>query len=331
MPATTESIDRSRDGHLRDPPYSSSRPPRLSIVTCAYNEEANIARFLQSCLDSPNETFDLAEIIVVASGCTDRTVEIAQGFAARDPRVRLFLQPTRAGKASALALGLKQARGDLVLIAGSDTSPAAGALREVVRPFSDPQVSLVCTRPTPMNTSNTFVVNLARTMWDIHHVVSTMIPKAGEAFAVRNRGFDIPADVQDDDTYLGSVSVVPGTRAVYAEKAVFFNRVPTTAADFLRQRWRINRQELGLERSKGIQVSTWQPQIMLRVMGDFVRDNPRSLPYVTTLAAAEVTVRLGALVATALIKEPLVQWTPIRSTKDSAELSGDSENTPPPR
>lgn len=330
MPAESTSRDRSNPDR---PPPSGEAPARtlrLSVVTCAYNEEANIGRFLESCLKSPNETFQLAEIVVVASGCTDRTVEIVNDFASRDPRIRLILQPTRAGKASALALGLREVRGDVVLIAGSDTSPAVGALREVVRPFADPQVSLVCTRPTPMDTSNTFTVNLAKTLWDLHHVVSTLVPKAGEAFAVRNRSFDIPADIQDDDTYLGSISVVPGTKAVYADKAIFFNRIPTTAPDFLRQRWRINRQEVGLERSTGIQSTTWQPQVMLRAIGEFVREKPGSLPYLCTLAAAEITVRLGAMVATPFIKEPLVRWTPIQSTKDSAAPGNGRENAPPP-
>jgi len=310
------------------PDLPSSGRQRLSVVSCAYNEEANIGRFLRGCQEAENGAFDLLEIIVVASGCTDRTVPIVQEFAAHDPRIRLFTEATRTGKAAAMALGLRQVQGDLVLIAGSDTSPSAEALREVVRPFSDPTVSLVCTRPTPMNTTDNFVVRVARTMWDIHHVVSSRIPKAGEAFAIRNRNLEIPKDVQDDDTYIGAVSVAPGSKAVYADKAVFYNRVPTTAPDFLRQRWRINRQELGLERAHGIQVSTWQPQVMLGAMGEFLREKPRSIPYVVTLAGAEIVVRLGALVTTAFVKQPMVQWTPIRSTKEGVESPSQSPRSP---
>jgi len=168
-------------------------------------------------------------------------------------------------------------------------------------------------------------------MWDIHHVVSSLIPKAGEAFAVRNRTFDIPADIQDDDTYLGSVAVLPGTRAVYAENAVFYNRVPTTAPDFLRQRWRINRQELGLERSTGIQSSTWQPQVMLGAIGTFLREKPRVILYVITLAGAEFVVRLGALLVTKFVRQPLVQWTPIQSTKVAEEAPTGVANPKSPR
>jgi poly-beta-1,6-N-acetyl-D-glucosamine synthase len=314
----------------RGPDRSAGSPFHLSIVTCAYNEEANIGRFLRSCLDSRTEGFGLQEIVVVASGCTDRTEAIVSEFAERDPRVRLYTQPTRQGKASALALGLRHAGGDLVLVAGSDTAPAPGALEEVVRPFTDPTVSLVCTRPTPMNTSGGFVVSLARTMWDLHSVVSAIVPKPGEAFAVRNREFDIPADVQDDDTFLGSVSIVPGTRAVFAPNAVFYNRVPTTAPDFLRQRWRINRQELGLKRSTGIEASTWEPQLMVRAMGTFLREKPGAAPYVLTLAAAEGVVRIGAIVATALNKKPMVHWEPIRSTKDTRDIAPGKEGVRPP-
>jgi poly-beta-1,6-N-acetyl-D-glucosamine synthase len=307
-------------------PVALVRPLRLSIVTCAYNEEANIGRFLRGCQTSGNGSYELVEIVVVASGCTDRTEEVVQAAADLDPRVRLIKEPARTGKAAALALGLKDVVGDVVLIAGSDTSPATGALSEAVRPFSDPKVSLVCTRPVPLDNSNSFAVRLARTMWEIHHAVSLMTPKPGEAFAIRNRGFNIPADVQDDDTYLGTVSVLPGTKSVYAEKSVFFNRVPTTVPDFLRQRWRINRQQLGLTQSSGIVTATWRPQFLAGALERYLREHPRSLSYVVVLAGAEGLVKLGALVTGVFVRKPLVQWAPIQSTKQSIVSTTESES-----
>ena len=52
----------------------------LSIGIMAYNEEANIGRLLQSLLNQILTHGYLSEIIVVASGCTDRTEDIVRHY-----------------------------------------------------------------------------------------------------------------------------------------------------------------------------------------------------------------------------------------------------------
>ena len=66
----------------------------------AHNEEANVGQLLQRLLEQQLTTVAIAEIIVVASGCTDRTEEIVRQWAARDGRIKLLTQPLREGKAS---------------------------------------------------------------------------------------------------------------------------------------------------------------------------------------------------------------------------------------
>jgi len=53
----------------------------LSVVIITHNEEANIGRTLASV--QPLVSDDKGEIIVVDSGSTDRTVEIAKSFGAK--------------------------------------------------------------------------------------------------------------------------------------------------------------------------------------------------------------------------------------------------------
>src|SRR5881397_2226015 len=53
----------------------------LSIVIITYNEEANLARTLESVM--PLVRDGKGEIIVVDSGSTDRTLEIARSFGAK--------------------------------------------------------------------------------------------------------------------------------------------------------------------------------------------------------------------------------------------------------
>src|SRR5581483_4256735 len=78
-----------------------------SIGIMAYNEEANIGRTLQSVLAQTGPSIIINEVIVVASGCTDRTIPIVTEMATQEVRIRLFVQEKREGKASAINLFLK--------------------------------------------------------------------------------------------------------------------------------------------------------------------------------------------------------------------------------
>src|SRR6266581_1313649 len=83
------------------------------------------------------------EIIVVASGCTDRTVLIVAEIALQDPRVRLCIQEKREGKASAINLFLKQATSPVLVLIGADVIPEESAIENLCSPFKDPKVGMV--------------------------------------------------------------------------------------------------------------------------------------------------------------------------------------------
>ena len=74
---------------------------KISIIICAYNEENGIGRLLKN-LDTqrlPSEITDY-ETIVVASGCTDRTVSIVKAFMSENSKIRLIEQKKRRGNIS---------------------------------------------------------------------------------------------------------------------------------------------------------------------------------------------------------------------------------------
>jgi biofilm PGA synthesis N-glycosyltransferase PgaC len=293
----------------------SAPRPRVSVIACAYNEEQNLPHFLAAVLGSRGPSFELLEVVCVASGCTDRSVEILADWASRDPRLKVHVQAERQGKASALRLGMAQARGEILLIENPDTVPAPGAIEALVRPFRQPEVSLVCSRVVPSEGDSSLTSRLARVLWEIHDEVSAVMPKAGEAFAIRRMSIPVPADIEDDDTYVGIYAGSQGFTSVYARDAVVFNRVPTVPSDLLRQRYRINRQILGLLRRTGMKTSTWTPGCLVRALTRYVREHPRRFPQVVALMLFEGAIRATTIVTATLSRRPLRKWSPIGTTK----------------
>jgi glycosyltransferase involved in cell wall biosynthesis len=84
----------------------------LSVVLISYNEEANLGRALESV--TPLVRDGRGEIIVVDSGSTDRTVEIAESFGAR-----VFVEPWR-GYAEQKNSAIEKATGEWILSLDAD-------------------------------------------------------------------------------------------------------------------------------------------------------------------------------------------------------------------
>jgi GT2 family glycosyltransferase len=92
------------------------RWPRISVVIAAYNAAAT----LEDCLTSLTRlTYPDYEVIVVNDGSTDATGEIAERFAAADPRFRAVHTPN-GGLSAARNVGLAEARGEIVAYTDAD-------------------------------------------------------------------------------------------------------------------------------------------------------------------------------------------------------------------
>jgi len=119
---------------------NSNELPTVTLIISAYNEEAVISKKLENAckLDYPE---DLLEIIVVSDACDDRTDEIVQQW--EDPRTQLVRQQERKGKSAGLNLAMAAAQGDIIIFSDANAMYKKDALKEMVKPFSDPSVGHV--------------------------------------------------------------------------------------------------------------------------------------------------------------------------------------------
>ena len=101
--------------------------PSVAVVIAAHNEEANIGRRIENLLacDYPP---DKMSIVVVCDGCTDRTAEIARGYAG----IRVIEVFPQRGKAFALNKGVEAALSEVLVFADARQHFAPDAIRRLV-------------------------------------------------------------------------------------------------------------------------------------------------------------------------------------------------------
>jgi glycosyltransferase involved in cell wall biosynthesis len=101
----------------------------LSVVIITFNEEANIGRTLESV--KPLVADGKGEIIVVDSGSTDRTVEIAKSFGAK-----VFVEKWK-GYAAQKNSAIDKANADWILSLDADEELSADLVSHIARSVAD--------------------------------------------------------------------------------------------------------------------------------------------------------------------------------------------------
>lgn len=121
-----------------------SKPPQVSVIVPARNEEASLAACLESLVAQTGVSF---EIIVVNDHSTDRTREIAASFST----VRVIdagpLPPRWTGKNNAVATGARAASGEWFLFTDADTVHLPGSLARALAEARQNAVDLLSYSP----------------------------------------------------------------------------------------------------------------------------------------------------------------------------------------
>jgi len=279
----------------------------LSIGIMAYNEEGCIGQLLNALLKQDIIHARLKEIIVVASGCTDRTEAIVQDFSKKSTRIHLVTQAERNGKAPAINRFLSVATGDICVLESADTIPETGTIDSLVVPFVCPEVGMTGGRPIPINPTDTFMGFAVHLLWSLHHSISLTTPKLGELIAFRNVIREIPEDTAVDEASIEAIVTRAGYQLRYVPEAVVWNKGPETVKDFIRQRRRIAAGHAHLFRERGYRVSTSDP---INILKRLIQSQSWCVKHVLwTLGAAllELTARvLGYLDVHARKRVPVV-------------------------
>jgi hypothetical protein len=258
----------------------------------AYNEEANIGAAVTSVLDQMLSKASVAELIVVASGCEDRTADVVIEIGRRDSRVRLLEQQRREGKASAINLFIAAAKSPILVMVSADVVLREGALEALLHHFEDPSVGMVGGHPIPVNDESTFLGHAVHLQWRLHDRIARRSAKLGEMVAFRNVVPSIPFDTAVDEISIQAIVTQLGYRLVYEPEAIVFNRGPSTVGDFIRQRRRIYAGHLRVAEQQRYAAPTMDVQRVLRALwGSGSCSTPRAALWTVATVGLEAVAR----------------------------------------
>ena len=207
-----------------------SYEPDVTVVVAAYNEETVVERRLENLLelDYPE---DKLSIVVASDASGDRTDELVEAVAAREPRVRLLACP-RGGKVAAQNRAVRETEGDVVAFSDANATWAPDALGRLVANLADPEVAYVCgrLRLEAADGSNQEGLYWRYELWlrEQESTCGSVTGGNGSIYALRR------VDYMEVDPRFGHDLAFPylmvqrGRRAVYEPSAVAFEGPTTT-------------------------------------------------------------------------------------------------------
>jgi len=292
---------------------------KCSVGITAYNEEANIGRLLQAMIDQRLYEVEITEIIVIASGCTDRTEDIVREYMEVDPRIQLHVQARREGKTSAINVFLKHAKEKICVLESGDTLPREDTIEKMVIMFRDPAVGMTGAQKVAVNTPDHVVGVLSHLRLQMEHQLCLEIPRLGELIAFRKVFDQMPPEVAMDEAFVEAFIIRRGMQVRYAPDAVVYNMGPETVGDFVKQRRRNYAGHLYLKDKYGYRVSSLENRRVVRIALGEVWGAIRLVYTLGILAVLEAYSRILGAWDYRVKKKRHVVWDMAWTTKDPGQ------------
>jgi len=292
----------------------------LSVLITAFREATTIGQAIEAFL--PQLPTD-AEILVI---CPDPgTIAVVDDYAARHPAVRRVTDPQR-GKPAALNVGLKAARGDVVVLSDGDVVVAEDALAPLLAPFKDPQVGAVSGRPVSVSPRDVLLGYWSHLLTESIHQMrlardqtGRFLVCSGYLFAFRRALIEhVPEDALAEDAVISHFIARQGYRIRYGPQARVFVKYPTTYRDWLRQKVRTSGgyAQDHVRKSQVRMRSAWLEILNGTPLALRYPRNPREFLWTVLLFAARLHVWLLVFVNVRLLRRPLVAlWQRVETTK----------------
>ena len=196
--------------------------PEATLLIAAYNEEAIVASKMVNCrqLDYPA---DKLRLVWITDGSNDNTNERLKEY----PEVTVLYQPRRQGKTAALIRALPYVNTPYVIFTDANTMLNKGAIKEIIRQFSDPRVGCVAGEKRVEIQAEQGATAGEGIYWKYESALKRLdyrlysaVGAAGELFAIRTSLFEqMPPDTLLDDFILSLRIAMKGYKIAYSKEA----------------------------------------------------------------------------------------------------------------
>lgn len=218
--------------------------PKVSIVIAAKNEAAVIKQRISNLTkqDYPREQL---EIVVISDGSTDETNEYIEQILKRSeqmqPLVRLFAFDTPVGKPSAVNKGVELATGEYIVFADARQSFDEGAVKALVRNFTDPEIGCVSGELLFVDNDNPNLQLEMGLYWSYEKAIrklesetGSVMGATGAIYSIRKNLYrPLPAETILDDVLTPIHILSQGFRVLFEPAA----RAYDTVSDDMDQEW----------------------------------------------------------------------------------------------
>ena len=106
--------------------------PSLTLLILAYNEEKNLENTVHICDDISKELFDDYELLIANDGSTDKTPEIAERLAKKNPHVKVFHNRKNMGIGYSYQKGIQIAKKKYLMWVAGDNEFTSDAIKNVI-------------------------------------------------------------------------------------------------------------------------------------------------------------------------------------------------------
>ncbi|MBL7147263.1 MAG: glycosyltransferase family 2 protein [Nanoarchaeota archaeon] len=114
--------------------------PNISVFFPAYNEEKNIPMIIESDISVLKEIANKYEVIIINDGSLDRTGEIAEGFAKKDPHIRVIHHTPNRGYGEALKSGILNSQYEYIFYTDSDRQFDISEIKKLIPLMKDADI-----------------------------------------------------------------------------------------------------------------------------------------------------------------------------------------------
>lgn len=232
-------------------PRNELKTAEVSIGIPAYNEEKDIVKTLKAIIRQKlRDGIRISEIIAVDDSSQDKTKQKILQLMKKYKFIKLHSQPQRMGKSAAINYILKNAQGDLVVVANADNIPDKSCLQNLLDEMVGKKVALVGPRIVCINSDGKLVGFMNRLIWRLHHKIALKNPKTG-GFVLINKKIinSLPKESPVDESTLEAIAQRNGYKVAYANQAILYLKGPNKFKDYFLQRRRIHAGYLWLKKT----------------------------------------------------------------------------------